>query len=138
MHPPIMKMMETNIGGRSLGSSFVGKGKEINSNSTEGRCKSYIVVKAGRWIMYDNGSWDFKIDNDRMGRTVDSSGTTGVDGLKESILAEYGLSGREISTEMCYWLNDGESDMVGTGAAPIEIATDTDFRIFKALHRADR
>ncbi|KAL0742603.1 hypothetical protein Bca4012_084116 [Brassica carinata] len=93
---------------------------------------------AGRWIMYDNGSWDFKIDNDRIGRTVDSSGITGVDGLKESISAEYGLSRREISTEICYWLNDGESDMVGTRAAPVEIATDTDFRIFKALHRADK
>ncbi|KAL0885723.1 hypothetical protein Bca101_009706 [Brassica carinata] len=79
---------------------------------------------ARRWIIYDNGFWDFKIDNDRMGRTVDSSGITVVDGLKESILAEYGLSGREISNEMCYWLNDGESDMVGTGAAPVEIATD--------------
>ena len=48
---------------------------------TIGRCKSYIVVMAGRWVMYDNGSWDFKIDNDRMGRTVDSSGITGADGL---------------------------------------------------------
>ncbi|KAL0702327.1 hypothetical protein Bca4012_058449 [Brassica carinata] len=28
-------MMETNIGGWSLGSSFVGKGKDISSNSTE-------------------------------------------------------------------------------------------------------
>ncbi|KAL0742943.1 hypothetical protein Bca4012_084456 [Brassica carinata] len=73
-----------------------------------------------------------------MGRIVDSSAITGVDGLKESILAEYGLSGREISTEMCYWLNDGDNDMVGTWAVPVEIAIDTDFRIFKALRRADK
>ena len=28
--------------------------------------------------------------------------------------------------------------MVGTGAAPGEIVTDTDLRIFKALHRGDK
>ncbi|KAG2305249.1 hypothetical protein Bca52824_033900 [Brassica carinata] len=66
--------------------------------------------------MYDNGSWDFKIDKDRMGRAADSSRIRGADGLKVSIFAEYGLSGREVSAEMYYWLNDGESDMVGTGA----------------------
>ncbi|WZZ58257.1 hypothetical protein YC2023_058364 [Brassica napus] len=93
---------------------------------------------AGRWIMYDNGAWDFKIDNDRMGRTVDCSKIKGVDGLKESIYAEYCLLGREISAEMSYCLNDGESDMVCVGAAPVQITTDTDYKIFKALHRADK
>ncbi|KAJ4885624.1 hypothetical protein Rs2_35717 [Raphanus sativus] len=39
---------------------------------------------------------------------------------------------------MSYWLNDGESEMVSTWAAPVEIATDKDFRIFKALHRANK
>ncbi|RID78706.1 hypothetical protein BRARA_A01502 [Brassica rapa] len=39
---------------------------------------------------------------------------------------------------MSYWLNDGESEMVGLVADPVEIATDKDFRIFKALHRADK
>ena len=42
---------------------------------------------AGRWIRYDNGAWDFKIDNDRMGRAVDCSTIKGVCGLKDSILA---------------------------------------------------
>ncbi|KAG2311324.1 hypothetical protein Bca52824_022881 [Brassica carinata] len=73
-----------------------------------------------------------------MGRAVDLSRSRGADGLKGSVFAEYGLLGREISVEMRYWLNDGESDMVDTGAAPVEIVTDTDFRIFKALHRADK
>ncbi|KAL0795370.1 hypothetical protein Bca101_066747 [Brassica carinata] len=76
---------------------------------------------AGRWIMYDTGAWDFKIDNDRMGRAIDLSKIRGVEGLKGSIFAEYGLLGREVSVEMRYWLNDGESDMVGTGAAPGEM-----------------
>ncbi|CAN6870732.1 unnamed protein product [Brassica oleracea] len=58
---------------------------------------------AGRWIMYENGAWDFKIDNDRMGRTVDCSKIKGVDGLKV-----------------------------------IQITTDTDYKIFKALHRAEK
>ncbi|CAN6974324.1 unnamed protein product [Brassica rapa subsp. trilocularis] len=39
---------------------------------------------------------------------------------------------------MCYWLIDGDSEMVGKGAAPVEIATDTDYKIFKALHRTDK
>ncbi|WZZ48985.1 hypothetical protein YC2023_049092 [Brassica napus] len=93
---------------------------------------------AGRWIMYDNGAWDFKIDNDRMGSAVDCSSIKGVCGLKDSILDAYGLLGREIEVEMCYWLIDGESEMLGKGAAPVEIATDTDYKIFKALHRTDK
>ncbi|KAL0666455.1 hypothetical protein Bca4012_029159 [Brassica carinata] len=93
---------------------------------------------AGRWIMYDNGAWDFKIDNDRMGSAVDCSSIKGVCRLKDSILDAYGLLGREIEVEMCYWLIDGESEMLGKGAAPVEIATDTDYKIFKALHRTDK
>ena len=92
---------------------------------------------AGRWMIYDNCAWDFKIDNDRMGIAVDCSSIKGVCGLKDSILAAYGLLGREIEVEMCYWLIDGDSEMVGKGA-PVEIATDTDYKIFKALHRTDK
>ena len=39
---------------------------------------------------------------------------------------------------MSYCLNDGESDMVCVGAAPVQITTDTDYKIFKALHRAEK
>ena len=38
-----------------------------------GYSRSHVVVMAGRWIMYDNGGWDFKINNERMGRAVDFS-----------------------------------------------------------------
>ncbi|CAF1859324.1 unnamed protein product [Brassica napus] len=66
--------METISGGRNVGSSSGGTlSKEIRTNTGEGLCNSCIVVMAGRWIMFDNGAWDFKIDNDRMGRAVDSS-----------------------------------------------------------------
>ncbi|CDY52195.1 BnaCnng22080D [Brassica napus] len=105
---------------------------------TVGLCNSCIVVMAGRWIMFDNGAWDFKIDNDKMGRAVDSSRIRGDEELKTCIVAAYGLLGREVLAEMSYWLNDGESEMVGLVASPVEIATDKDFRIFKALHRADK
>ena len=88
--------------------------------------------------MYDTSSWDSKIDNDRIGRTVDISGIRGADGLKDKILREYDLLGREIFDEMRYWLDDDESDIVGKGAAPVQIATDTDYKIFKALQRADK
>ncbi|CAF1704003.1 unnamed protein product [Brassica napus] len=39
-------------------------------SSIEGVHVSYIVVISGRWIMYDTGDWDFKLDSDRMGRAV--------------------------------------------------------------------
>ncbi|KAF3552225.1 hypothetical protein DY000_02008383 [Brassica cretica] len=123
MYPPDLNMLETNSGLRGSDRSF------------SGISTSQIVVMAGRWIMYDNGAWDFKIDNDRIGRAVDCYSIKGVCGLKDSILAAYGLLGREIEVEMCYWLIDGDSEMVGKGAAPVEIATDTDYKIFKALHR---
>ncbi|KAF3487058.1 hypothetical protein F2Q69_00052883 [Brassica cretica] len=98
MHPPNLKLMDATNGVRSCGESSFGKGKEISNNISEielecvcycqikfngNFAESYIVViMAGRWIMYENGAWDFKIDNDRMGRTVDCSKIKGVDGLK--------------------------------------------------------
>uniref|UniRef100_A0A0D3AD55 Uncharacterized protein n=1 Tax=Brassica oleracea var. oleracea TaxID=109376 RepID=A0A0D3AD55_BRAOL len=131
--------METISGGRNVGSSSGGTlSKEIRTNTGEGLCNSCIVVMAGRWIMFDNGAWDFKIDNDRMGRAVDSSRIRGAEELKTCIVAAYGLLGKEVLAEMSYWLNDGESEMVGLLASPVEIATDKDFRIFKALHQADK
>ncbi|KAL0681997.1 hypothetical protein Bca4012_048844 [Brassica carinata] len=138
--------METISGGRNIGSSSGGTGsKEIRTNTGEGAhawtvglCNSCIVVMAGRWIMFDNGAWDFKIDNDKMGRAVDSSRIRSAEELKTCIVAAYGLLGREVLAEMSYWLNDGESEMVGLVAFPVEIATDKDFKIFKALHRADK
>lgn len=68
--------------------------------------------------MYDTGSWDFKIDNDLLGRVVDTSGLKGADGLEERILNEFGLLGREIFADMSYWLNDEDSDMLGKRLLP--------------------
>ncbi|WZZ48976.1 hypothetical protein YC2023_049083 [Brassica napus] len=96
-------MLETNSGLRGSDGSFSGKAQATSSNSTLGISTSQIVVMAGRWMIYDNGAWDFKIDNDRMGIAVDCSSIKGV-----------------------------------CGAAPVEIATDTDYKIFKALHRTDK
>ncbi|CAN6862618.1 unnamed protein product, partial [Brassica oleracea] len=138
MHPPDLKMLETNSSVCGSGGSFRGKSQASSSNTTEGNSRSHVVVMAGRWIIYDNGGWDFKIDNERMGRAVDFSQSRGVNCLKDSILASYGLLGRDLEVEMCYWLIDGEAEMVGKGAAPVEIATDTDYKIFKALHRLDK
>ncbi|KAH0871944.1 hypothetical protein HID58_069306, partial [Brassica napus] len=109
MHPPDLKMLETNSGLRGSDGSFSGKAQATSSNSTFGISTSQIVIMAGRWIMYDNSAWNFKIDNNRMGRAVDCSTIKGVCGL---ILAAYGLLGREIGVEMCYWLIDGDSEMV--------------------------
>ncbi|CAF1957815.1 unnamed protein product [Brassica oleracea var. botrytis] len=95
--------METISGGRNVGSSSGGtSSKEIRTNTGEGLCNSCIVVMAGRWIMFDNGAWDFKIDNDKMGRAVDSSRIRGAEELKTCIVAAYGLLGREVLAEMSY------------------------------------
>ncbi|KAH0936346.1 hypothetical protein HID58_013463 [Brassica napus] len=51
-------------------------------------------------IMYDNGSWYFKIDNYRIGRAQDCSTIRSVEMLKDSILQEYGLLGRLISVDI--------------------------------------
>ncbi|KAL0735016.1 hypothetical protein Bca4012_011226 [Brassica carinata] len=72
-----------------------------------------------------------------MGRAIDLSKIRGVEGLKGSIFAEYGLLGRKSRGNASIGLMM-ESDMVGTGAAPGEIVTDTDLRIFKALHHGDK
>ncbi|KAF3567407.1 hypothetical protein DY000_02017151 [Brassica cretica] len=90
MHPPDLEILETNSGLRDSDGSFGGKAQATSSNSTLGISTSHIVVMADPWIMYDNGAWDFKIDNDRMGRAVDCSTIKGVYGLKDSILAAYG------------------------------------------------
>ncbi|CAF2076152.1 BnaC01g29700D [Brassica napus] len=55
MHPPDLKMLETNSGVRGSGESFRGKSQASSSNTTEGNSRSHVVVMAGRWIMYDNG-----------------------------------------------------------------------------------
>uniref|UniRef100_A0A0D3BR18 Uncharacterized protein n=1 Tax=Brassica oleracea var. oleracea TaxID=109376 RepID=A0A0D3BR18_BRAOL len=115
MYPPDLNMLETNSGLRGSDGSFSGKAQATSSNSILGISTSQIVVMAGRWMIYDNCAWDFKIDNDRMGIAVDCSSIKGVCGLKDSILAAYGLLGREIEVEMCYWLIDGDSEMVGKG-----------------------
>ncbi|KAJ4902193.1 Uncharacterized protein Rs2_16144 [Raphanus sativus] len=134
MHPPDLKLMETG-NGSSWSSSYSLKGKEIGD---QGVPNSYIVVMAGRWIMYDTGSWDFKIYNDLLGRVVDTSGLKDADGLEERILNEFGLLGREIFSDMSYWLNDEDSDMVGKDAAPVQISSVRDYKIFRALARADK
>ncbi|CAG7865464.1 unnamed protein product [Brassica rapa] len=54
---------------------------------------SYIVVISGRWIMYDTGDWDFKLDSDRMGRAVYAKLITSVEALKRAIIESYGLVG---------------------------------------------
>ncbi|KAF3519457.1 hypothetical protein DY000_02059006 [Brassica cretica] len=122
MHPPELNLMETENGSCSRGTSYTVKGRKS-------------VTTAARVTRYNPNLHDY---NDRIGRTVDISGIRGADGLKDKILREYGLLGREIFDEMSYWLDDDESDIVGKGAAPVQIATDTDYKIFKALQRADK
>ncbi|KAG2263980.1 hypothetical protein Bca52824_071059 [Brassica carinata] len=55
-------------------------------SSIEGVHDSYIVVISGRWIMYDTGDWDFKLDSDRMGRAVYLEVDNFVEDLKRAII----------------------------------------------------
>ncbi|CAG7909479.1 unnamed protein product [Brassica rapa] len=61
---------------------------------------SYIVVISGRWIMYDTGDWDFKLDSDRMGRAVYAKLITSVEALKRAIIESYGLVGMSVAIEI--------------------------------------
>ncbi|CDY44559.1 BnaA01g21800D [Brassica napus] len=67
-------------------------------SSIEGVHDSYIVVISGRWIMYDTGDWDFKLDSDLMGRAVSGKLITSVEDLKRAIIEAYGLVGMSRSS----------------------------------------
>lgn len=88
--------------------------------------------------MYYNGSWYFKIDNDRISRALDCSTIRGVQMLKDSILQEYGMLGRLISVDMCYQLYDGDSNIIEKLVVPVEITNKDDYQIFRTLHREDK
>ncbi|KAF3530163.1 hypothetical protein DY000_02039342 [Brassica cretica] len=99
-------------------------------SSIEGVHDSYIVVISGRWIMYDTGDWDFKLDSDRMGRAVYAKLITSVEDLKRAIIESYGLVGMSVAVEMSYWLGEHGSGAVGEREAPVQISNDKDFDLF--------
>ncbi|CAG7897165.1 unnamed protein product [Brassica rapa] len=99
-------------------------------SSIEGVHDSYIVVISGRWIMYDTGDWDFKLDSDRMGRAVYAKLITSVEDLKEAIIESYGLVGMSVAVEMSYWLGERE--------APVQISNDKDFDLFTSARKVDK
>ncbi|KAL0864633.1 hypothetical protein Bca101_043751 [Brassica carinata] len=95
-------------------------------SSIEGVHDSYIVVISGRWIMYDTGDWDFKLDSDRMGRAVYAKLITSVEDLKQAIIESYGLVGMSVVAEMSYWLGEHGSCAIGEREAPVQISNDKD------------
>ncbi|CAF2227171.1 unnamed protein product [Brassica napus] len=107
-------------------------------SSIEGVHDSYIVVISGRWIMYDIGDWDFKLDSDRMGRAVYAKLITSVEALKRAILESYGLVGTSVAVEMSYWLREHGSCAVGEREAPVQISNDKDFDLFTSARKVDK
>ncbi|CAN6920962.1 unnamed protein product [Brassica oleracea] len=107
-------------------------------SSIEGVHDSYIVVISGRWIMYDTGDWDFKLDSDRMGRAVYAKLITSVEDLKRAIIESYGLVGMSIAVEMSYWLGEHGSCAVGEREAPVQISNDKDFDLFTSARKVDK
>ncbi|CAN6819353.1 unnamed protein product [Brassica oleracea] len=99
---------------------------------------SYIVVISGRWIMYDTGDWDFKLDSDRMGRAVYAKLITSVEDLKRAIIESYGLVGMSVAIEMSYWLGEHGSCVVGEREAPVQISNDKDFDLFTSARKVDK
>ncbi|CAN6974568.1 unnamed protein product, partial [Brassica rapa subsp. trilocularis] len=99
---------------------------------------SYIVVISGRWIMYDTGDWDFKLDSDRMGRAVYAKLITSVEDLKRAIIESYGLVGMSVAVEMSYWLGEHGSCFVGEREAPVQISSDKDFDLFTSARKVDK
>ncbi|KAL0682121.1 hypothetical protein Bca4012_048968 [Brassica carinata] len=107
-------------------------------SSIEGVHDSYIVVISGRWIMYDTGDWDFKLDSDRMARTVYAKLITSVEDLKRAIIESYGLVGKSVAVEMSYWLGEHGSCAVGEREAPVQISKDKDFDLFTSARKVDK
>ncbi|KAH0869943.1 hypothetical protein HID58_076965, partial [Brassica napus] len=107
-------------------------------SSIEGVHDSYIVVISGRWIMYDTGDWDFKLDSDRMGRAVYAKLITSVEDLKRAIIESYGLVGMSVAVEMSYWLGEHGSCAVGEREAPVQISKDKDFDLFTSARKVDK
>ncbi|CAN6837442.1 unnamed protein product [Brassica oleracea] len=107
-------------------------------SSIEGVHDSYIVVISGRWIMYDTGDWDFKLDSDRMGRAVYAKLITSVEDLKRAIIESYGLVGMSVAVEVSYWLGEHGSCAVGEREAPDQISKDKDFDLFTSARKVDK
>ncbi|CAN7111268.1 unnamed protein product [Brassica rapa subsp. narinosa] len=107
-------------------------------SSIEGVHDSYIVVISGRWIMYDTGDWDFKLDSDLMGRAVSGKLITSVEDLKRAIIEAYGLVGMSVAVEMSYWLGEHGSCAVGEREAPVQIFNDKDFDLFTSARKVDK
>nr|VDD61280.1 unnamed protein product [Brassica oleracea] len=107
-------------------------------SSIEGVHDSYIVVISGRWIMYDTGDWDFKLDSDRMGRAVYAKLITSVEDLKRAIIESYGLVGMSVAVEMSYWLGEHGSCAVGERGAPVQISNNKDFDLFTSARKVDK
>ncbi|KAL0753473.1 hypothetical protein Bca101_091141 [Brassica carinata] len=107
-------------------------------SSIEGVHDLYIVVISGRWIMYDTGDWDFKLDSDRMGRAVYAKLITSVEDLKRAIIESYGLVGMSVAVEMSYWLGEHGSCAVGEREAPVQISKDKDFDLFTSARKVDK
>ncbi|KAL0715454.1 hypothetical protein Bca4012_064776 [Brassica carinata] len=99
---------------------------------------SYIVVISGRWIMYDTGDWDFKLDSDRMGRSVYAKLITSVEDLKRAIIYSYGLVGMSVVAEMSYWLGEHGSCAIGEREAHVQISNDKDFELFTSARKVDK
>ncbi|CAN6924116.1 unnamed protein product, partial [Brassica oleracea] len=93
---------------------------------------------AGRWIQYDNGDWDFKIDNDRMGRAIDVELITGVDMLKQKNIEEYGLIGASLMVELSDWLHGAVSAVTDESQYPLQISNPEDFKIFTSVRKVDK
>ncbi|CAN6875589.1 unnamed protein product [Brassica oleracea] len=118
-----------------------GKGMAVGGcsvSSIEGVHDSYIVVISGRWIMYDTGDWDFKLDSDRMERAVYAKLITSVEDLKRAIIESYGPVGMSVAVEMSYWLGEHGSCAVGEREAPVQISKDKDFDLFTSARKVDK
>lgn len=93
---------------------------------------------SGQWIMYDNGDWNFKFDNDRMGRAVNAKFISSVENLKHKIIEAYSLVEMSVFVEMSYWLGEYGSGATGEREAPLQISNDEDFELFTSACKEDK
>ncbi|KAJ4910332.1 Uncharacterized protein Rs2_04953 [Raphanus sativus] len=118
------------------GKSMADGGSAVSS--IEGVHDSYIVVISGRWIMYDTGDWDFKLDSERMGRVIYAKLISSVEDLKRIIMESYGLVGKSFVVEMSYWIGQNGTGAIGEREAPVQISNDKDFELFTSARKVDK
>jgi len=125
-----LNLVVTNV----LKFSFV----ETNYNGISFAVDDFVVVQAGRWILYSTGEWEFKMDSYRHGRAMRLMGLKNLRDLELQVRHLFGMENLSISLELSYIFEDQIALLAGVQPGPTMIGSDWHFRCFKSLSLADK